>query len=200
MFCPICGFEERETNQFCRACGSGLSVVRAAIETPDKITHSAVLARSEVGKAFASKIREADASNLPAIVETVLPEIEKFLESPEEKRLRRVRNGSVVASIGFGVSAAFSLIAFYLENELIILAGLGFITFVIGISLLLNGLFFTVSRKEIANKSDEADGQRSIDGGNEANLIDKIDSNPGDRGVGSVVESTTRNLTKHNAE
>jgi len=101
MFCPSCGLEERQLNQFCRACGADLRLFRNALERPDNITQSAVSAHKEIGSAIAAKIRETkSAGELAKVTRKVLPEIEKFLESPEEKRLRRVRGGTMVASIG----------------------------------------------------------------------------------------------------
>ena len=60
MFCPGCGLEEIQSNQFCRACGSDLRRVRAAVALPDSITASAVSARDEIGRAVAAKIRETE--------------------------------------------------------------------------------------------------------------------------------------------
>ena len=103
MFCPSCGSEERQASQYCRACGTDLRPVRVSIERPDSITASAVSAREEIGRAVAEKIREVeDSRDLKRVAEDVLPQIEKFLESYEEKRLRRVRAGVVVAASGFG--------------------------------------------------------------------------------------------------
>ena len=103
MYCPGCGSEERQASQFCRACGTDLRGVRVSLERPDSVTASAVTAREEIGRAVAQKIREVqDARELKKVAEDVLPEIEKFLESYEEKRLRRVRAGVVVAASGLG--------------------------------------------------------------------------------------------------
>src|SRR6266852_8065827 len=103
MFCPGCGSEERQASQFCRACGTDLRVVRVSLERPDSITASAATAREDIGRAVAEKIREVeDADDLKRVAEDVLPEIEKFLESYEEKRLRRVRAGVIVAASGLG--------------------------------------------------------------------------------------------------
>src|SRR6185369_3315944 len=103
MFCPSCGSEERQASQYCRACGTDLRVVRVSLERPDTITASAVTAREEISRAVAQKIREVqDAHELKKIAEDVLPEIEKFLESPEEKKLRRIRAGVIVAASGLG--------------------------------------------------------------------------------------------------
>src|SRR3954469_10965542 len=110
MFCPSCGSEERQASQYCRACGTDLRTVRISLERPDSITASAVSARDEIGRAVAQKIREVqDARELKKVAEDVLPQIEKFLESPEEKRLRRMRAGVVVASIGAGVTIMMAL-------------------------------------------------------------------------------------------
>ncbi len=74
MFCPSCGLEERQLNQFCRACGADLRNVRFALEKPDNITASAVSAREEIGRAVAAKIRETNSANeLKKVAENVLP-------------------------------------------------------------------------------------------------------------------------------
>ena len=82
MFCPNCGSEDRQANQFCRSCGADLRVVQIAVSRPDQITASAASARDEIGRANAAKIRETQSvSELGEVAEEVLPEIEKFLES-----------------------------------------------------------------------------------------------------------------------
>lgn len=166
MFCPGCGIEENQTNQYCRACGTDLRPARKMLEMPDSITASAATAREEIGRAFAAKIRDAeDGRDLKIVAENVLPEIEKFLESPEEKRLRRMRLGTLLSSIGMGVAIAFIFIhGATRKEEFIILAGLGTVLFFIGLSFLLNGVFLTVPKKNVADRSGDADEQRALDG------------------------------------
>ena len=164
MFCPGCGLEERQFNQFCRSCGTNLLPVRSALEKPDSITQSAVSAREEIGRAIAAKILEAkSAKELVIVTDDVLPEIEKFLESPEEKRLRRVRGGTIIASIGLGAAIAFGAVATLVDQGLAIVAALGLITFLIGLSFIINGLLFTVPKKRLSDKSLEAKKQRELD-------------------------------------
>ena len=104
MFCPSCGSEEHQASQFCRACGTDLRVVRMSLERPDSITESAVSAREEIGRAVAEKIRQMeDARYMRRFAQYVLPKIDKFLESPEEKRLRRLRSGSITSLIGLAI-------------------------------------------------------------------------------------------------
>src|SRR5437763_8308370 len=105
MFCPSCGSEERQASQYCRACGTDLRPVRVSLERPDSITASAVSAREDIGRAVADRIREVeDAHELKKITDDILPQIEKFLVSHEEKRLRRMRAGVVKAAAGLGTS------------------------------------------------------------------------------------------------
>ncbi len=163
MFCPGCGLEERQSNQFCRACGTNLRPVRLALERPDNITASAVSARDEIGRAIAAKIRETDsASELKKVAEKVLPEIEKFLESPAEKRLRRIRTGVIMSAIGIGAALTFLLLMMNGANTLFMI-GAGLITFLIGLGIVINGLLFTIPPKSVADNSLDARSQRELD-------------------------------------
>src|SRR6267143_3091715 len=148
MFCPSCGSEERQATQFCRACGIDLRAVRVTLEQPDSVTAIAVSAREEIGRAVAEKIREVeDARDLKRVAEDVLPQIEKFLESYEEKRLRRVRAGVIVAASGFGTGILGLIMSAVLHGgdaeSALLVVGLGAVALVIGIGLLLNGMMFT---------------------------------------------------------
>jgi hypothetical protein len=165
MFCPNCGIEETQVNQFCRACGTDLRRVRYAVESPDNVTASAVSARDEIGRAVAFKIRETQSVyELKKVAEDVLPEIEKFLESPEEKRLRRMRVGTLISSIGFGAAIAFAIISIFVQEEkMLTIAGLGLITFFIGLSFVINGLLLTVPKKSLSDRSSDAEQQRALD-------------------------------------
>jgi hypothetical protein len=165
MFCPGCGLEERQSNQFCRACGADLRTVRTALERPDKITASAVSARDEIGRAIAARIRETtSAKELEKVAEDVLPALEKFLESPQEKRMRRVRVGTLISSIGLGAALAFSMAAVLIGDKgVFMIAGMGVVTFFIGLSFIINALLFTVPKKNLPDKSSDAESQRELD-------------------------------------
>src|SRR5213079_2636495 len=148
MFCPSCGSEERQASQFCRACGSDLRVVRLSLERPDSITASAVSAREEIGRAVAQQIRQVeDARELKKVAEDVLPQIEKFLESPEEKRLRRMRAGVILSSVGAGVTIMMAMMSFIARaadlEGFMGGAGAGVVLFFIGLGFLLNAFLFT---------------------------------------------------------
>jgi len=193
MFCPECGIEERHSNQFCRACGSDLRRVRSAVESPDTITASAVSARDEIGRAIAAKIRETrTAEELAVVAEEVLPEIEKFLESPEEKRRRRIRLGMLLSSIGLGAAIGISLVSMVMaDGDVIFLAALGIVTFFLGLGFILNGVFLTVPRKTLPDRSSEADSQRQLDG------LPADTNEPKSPLPASLFSSVTENTTQH---
>lgn len=155
MYCPTCGSEERQLSQYCRACGTDLRSVRLTLEKLDPVTASAVTARDRISQAVAEKIREAQsATELHKVAEDVLPEIEKFLESPEERRLRRVRTGVIISFIGCG-AALGGAIASMQDESLFVLMVPGIAAFFIGLALILNGLLFTVTKKKLPLKADE---------------------------------------------
>ena len=198
MFCPSCGIEERQSNQFCRACGTDLRRVRVAVESPDNITASAVSARDEIGRAVAFKIRETQTVyDLKKVAEDVLPEIEKFLESPEERRLRRIRVGTLISSIGIGATIAFALVSMFSKDDgILFFAGLGIVTFFIGLSFVINGLLLTIPKKGLSDKSLDAQDQRELDAHNnelngQTNELVLPESN---QVFSSVIENTTKHL------
>ncbi len=193
MFCPSCGLEDKLVNQFCRACGADLRVVRGALAKPDGITSSAATARDEIGRAFASKIREMQtAVEVKIITEDVLPQIEKFLESPAEKRLRRIRVGTIISSVGLGVTLLLAPFA-VIDPTAVFFPAIGLLVFFIGLALVLNGRFFTVPPKTIDDRSTDAARQRELD----ANTADRfVLSEAANYEFSSVIENTTRQLKK----
>ena len=210
MFCPSCGSEERQASQYCRACGTDLRSVRAGLEHPDSITASAVSAREEIGRAVAQKIREIeDPRYLRRITERVLPRIEKFLESPEEKRLRRLRRGTVMALVGLGVGIPAIILAGITNKDdaftfLMFMLLLATTTFATGLGLVLNGLMFSKPGKTLPDKSANAEMQNLLDAGYVPPPIRSSEAQPSFRSQttsnlspssgSSVTEGTTHHL------
>lgn len=204
MYCPSCGSEERQLSQFCRACGTDLRIVRNSLENPDAITQSAISAREHIGMAVADKIRQmSSAKDLEKVAEDILPPFEKFLESPEEKRLRRIRAGVITACIGFAASLALLLVSLALDDGNVLpFITPAFITFIVGLGIVLNGLLFTVPRKTLPGDARDALSQRELDSGiNRAlyeapapgNLTNELGPSTKPRTV-SVTEHTTHHL------
>jgi hypothetical protein len=199
MFCPSCGSEECQASQYCRACGTDLRPVRVSLERPDSITASAVSAREEIGRAVAQKIREVDdARELKKVAEDVLPQIEKFLESYEEKRLRRMRAGVVVSSIGVGFTILMMLMTAVAREAdvqgFIGGVGMGIVTFCIGLGLLLNAFLLTRPRKSLEDHSADARAQNLLDAGYAPPQIRSQTTSNLAQPAGSVTEHTTLHL------
>ena len=165
MYCPSCGSEERQLSQFCRACGTDLRIVRNSLENPDAVTQSAISAREHIGMAVADKIRQmSSAKELERVAEDVLPHFEKFLESPEEKRLRRIRSGIITAAIGFGATFVLWIMAMD-KTGFIPFITPALITFLVGVGMIVNGLLFTVPHKQLPGDAYDALSQKVLDSG-----------------------------------
>jgi len=209
MYCPSCGSEERQLSQFCRACGTDLRIVRNSLENPDAVTQSAISAREHIGMAVADKIRQmSTAKDLERVAEDVLPHFEKFLESPEEKRLRRIRAGILTAAIGLGASIVGLVVAMD-KPEIIPYITPALITFLVGLGVILNGLLFTLPRKSLPGDAYDALSQKVLDSNanvsrlpyeapaaaslpSAANLTNELA--PAPRSQSSITEHTTHHL------
>jgi hypothetical protein len=196
MFCPSCGSEERQLSQFCRGCGVDLRAVRAGLERPDAVTSSAAKARDEIGRAIASKIRELEGSGeLKEVAEDVLPKIEQFLESPEEKRLRRMRTGVITSSAGLGAMLMFLIVAMVTGNEEIIVAfGAAAVAFIIGLGIIINGKLLSVQRGQVSPRAPETLPHSSPDQLPEIAVAKPVELHPA-LPPPSVVEHTTHKLS-----
>ena len=198
MYCPSCGSEERQLSQFCRACGTDLRVVRNSLEHPDAITASAISAREQIGMAVADKIRQmSSAKDLEKVAEDVLPSFEKFLESPEEKRLRRIRNGVITAAVGLGPGLVFLVLAMD-KGDFFPFIIPWLVTFFVGIGVIINGLLFTLPRKELPGNQFDAMSQRALDMNRvvyEAPPARTNELAQGTHPQASITEHTTHHLT-----
>lgn len=197
MYCANCGTEDSQANQFCRSCGSDLLSVRNALLRPDRVTESAALARDEIGRAIAAKIREVrTASELSTVAEEVLPEVEKFLESPQEKRLRRMRVGTILSSIGLGAAVGISIVSQFMgDADVIFLAALGLVCFFLGLGFILNGVFLTVPRKAVQYGASNAGSQQALDEESSTTAAELAVSEANSL-FPSVTEHTTRQLER----
>jgi hypothetical protein len=148
MYCPSCGSEDKQLSQFCRTCGTDLRFARPSNDRVDALTASAITAREQIGLAIAEKIRQVESSrDMRRLAQHVLPAFEKFLRSPEEKRLRRIRAGVLTTGIGLAASIG-SLLGSFAEEDFVGMLIPSFITFMVGLAVLVNGLLFTVRKQK----------------------------------------------------
>ena len=201
MFCPHCALEDRNQSQFCRACGTELHVVRTSLERSDEVTSSAITAREEIGLAIAAKIKELrSARDLRRVVEDVLPKVEKFLESPEERRMRQSREGVITAAFGLGTILSCLLVNSFNHNQDkaflgFIGVGVGMMIFLVGIGIVMNARWFTVLPKgtvpALGNLKKQIRNERVTTGTLEQESPLQPPSN-----IASVTEGTTRHMTR----
>ncbi|HET9712115.1 MAG TPA: hypothetical protein VFP64_09555, partial [Pyrinomonadaceae bacterium] len=196
-----CGSEERQLSQFCRACGTDLRIVRNSLENPDAITQSAVSAREHIGMAVADKIRQmSSAKELKKVAEDILPPFEKFLESPEEKRLRRIRAGVVTAAIGLGATIVTFLMTLE-KMDIFPFVTPALVTFLVGLGIIINGLLFTVPKKKLPGDSYDALAQNLLDSTATKQLYEAPaprnltnELTPATKSPASITEHTTHHL------
>lgn len=165
MFCPNCGSEERQLSQYCRGCGMDLRVVRTGLERSDQASSTADDARAEIGRAIAERIRELKTGReLVRLTNHVLPRVDRFLESAEEKRLRRMRAGLITSSVGLGGILMFMMIALASGKEVFLVpAAAAMVTLIIGLGVLISGKMLSVPKKKFADSSEENLNQEIAD-------------------------------------
>lgn len=147
---------------------------------------------------MAEKIAQMESGeDLAEVLEEVLPQIEKFLESPEERRLRRVRAGVIVAAIGLGATVITFFMAMSKSDIFpylgLSLMGLSLITFLIGLGFILNGMVFTLPPKEFPKRLSSPTGPQPLDQLSEAQPV-AASSVGRPLSAGSVTEHTTQHL------
>lgn len=201
MFCPNCGIDDPNNNQFCRSCGTSLQAVRSVLEHPDAITTSAVTAREGIGRAIAEKIAEfEDANELRQSVHELLPAIQRFLESPEERRLykqeqrlNQVREGMLTSVVGLAIVIPSLLLSWMVhEEKILIVSALGLLVFLIGLGITITAWWFTGLPKAFPSSSQNTNTEvEPVEEPKSLLVGDVPQQHPN---IQSVTEGTTREL------
>lgn len=196
MYCPSCGLQETQSNQYCRSCGTDLRNARTVIESPHKLGASHSSARNEIGRALAAKIQNTSSSSeLTEFTKKILPDVEKFLESPQERKMRRIRNGSMVAFVGLGVMIGFFLATIFgADQEVILMSAFGLVAMFVGFAMVINGVHFTVpvGEQEMPETADDISGE--VPGHKNSATNDLLMPATAQQEFSSVTEHTTKHL------
>lgn len=194
MFCPQCGNKQNDELKFCNLCGANLYAVRQVVgtrEADDKFDWS----RTWVAEMFMS---EAERKRRQAEIER------QRGVTPEIKRYNEIKAGVIVSSVGLAVMLFLYVIGTALVHsgqnppgDAEILGSIwvaGFIPFMVGVALIVNGLF--VSRKivELQRRAQQPDADALAGGAGQPALKPADPSEFITPGY-SVTEGTTRHLT-----
>jgi len=153
MFCPQCGSTQSDELKFCKSCGANLQAVRLAAasrEDADKFDWS----KTWVAEMFLSESERKRRNEAIERQRGITPEI---------KRYNEVKAGVIVSCVGLGVMIFLNI---FIDG--VILSGgpsageaeilrrvwvSGIIPFLVGLALIINGLFVSKRQAEAARRA-----------------------------------------------
>jgi len=193
MFCPQCGNKQSDELKFCNLCGANLYAVRQVVgtrEADDKFDWS----RTWVAEMFMS---EAERKRRTAELER------QRGVTPEIKRYNEIKAGVIVSLSGVGV-----MIFLYVLGMAIFRSGqnppgdaeiirsiwvAGVIPFVVGLALIINGLFVSKKIVELHRRERQSELD-ALAGGGEQPALKSADTSEFIHPDFSVTEGTTKHL------
>ncbi len=189
MICPRCSSNQNDEIKFCTTCGANLEAVREALEVrePKKFDWSDTWVAEMFMSGKAAEMRKLEMERRMGI-------------TPEIKRYQEIKAGVIVSSIGVAVSI---FLFFFMQGivgkvepdarEIITRVWIaGIIPFMVGLALIINGLFVSKKMVEIQNREKRTEGLE--EGATPRSLRPADTSEFIPTGV-SVTEGTTRHLS-----
>jgi zinc-ribbon domain len=188
MYCPSCGTEVSDQTKYCTKCGVNLRRVKGVL-----------------GKGGAG-VKKGDDWEPFWLEERRARNEARKKKTPEVKRLEEIKAGVITSSVGFGLmvflSLLFDAVASTIEgpggNILRSLWAVGLIPFMIGLGILVNGLFVSKRIVELKRQQETKDQQsplfsapNSLDTSPVARLVEPSQPQISDF---SVTETTTTKL------
>jgi len=188
MFCPACGLQVNDDLKFCRQCGANLRGVR------DAMTSNSAEGKSDWNKTWWAEIAHAHAMKELGIG-----------VSPEEKSLNEMKGGVITSFVSVGLMIFLHFFFKVVtrgnyDNFAEMLRSLwlvGIIPFLVGISIIFNGLF--ISRRLVKLKeqqSQPATPTSQAPAALPAKTTDQLVANAAQPAGHSVTEDSTLHLTE----
>ena len=193
MFCPQCGAKQSDELRFCKSCGANLYAVRQMVATPEpgeKFDWSKTWVAEMFFSEAERKRRKEELDRQRGI-------------TPEVKRHNEIKAGVITGCVGLGLAI---FLKFLFEG--IILGGnippnaveiigrlwiVGVIPFLLGIALIINGLFVSKSLVKILQQESEK-GPDALAKGPEPHALRSADTTEFTPSPFSVTEETTKHL------
>ena len=154
MFCPQCGSTQSDELKFCKTCGANLQAVRLAAASRSEDADKFDWSKTWVAEMFMSESERKRRNEAIERQRGITPEV---------KRYNEIKAGVIVASVGLG-----AMIFLYVFMQGIILSGqngpgdneilsriwvAGVVPFLIGLALIINGLFVSKLQIEAARRA-----------------------------------------------
>jgi len=199
MFCPRCGSTQSEDLRFCKVCGANLYAVRQVVdsrETDEKFDWN----KTWVGEMFLSRqeaLRQKE-------------ELERRRGiTPEVKRHNEIKAGVIVSSAGIGVAVFLNVLMQGIilggevsQDEVVILSRIwvvGIIPLLVGLALILNGVFVSKRLSKIARRA-EHQGSNMLETETDPSSLPSRETTEFIPSSFSVTEGTTRHLRGQKSE
>ena len=194
MFCPQCGSTQNDELKFCKSCGVNLDAVRQAAAMRDP-SEKFDWSRTWVAEMFLS---ESERKRRNEQIER-----ERGI-TPEMKRYTEIKAGVITSSVGVGL-----MIFLYALMQGIILSGhnppsdaailsriwiAGVIPFLVGVALIINGLFVSKRQVEIARQRQQT-GENALKSAGETPALRPADTAEFIPPSFGVTEGTTKHLS-----
>jgi hypothetical protein len=202
MFCPQCGQKQSDELKFCNLCGANLLAVRQVValrEGEEKFDWS----RTWVAEMFMSeterKRRQAEIERQAGV-------------TPEMKRYNEIKAGVIVSCVGFAV-----MVFLYNIMDGIVRSGqnppsdaailnsvwvAGLIPIMVGVALIINGLFVSRKMVELARRQQQQQSAppNTLDAAPERPPLRSADTSEFLPPAHSVTEGTTKHLSEQYRE
>jgi hypothetical protein len=196
MFCPKCGSIQSDELKFCKSCGANLFAVRQVVDTRETTKNS------DWGQNWVAEVVHTQEESKRRKEET---ERQRGITPEIKLRYDEIKAGIITGTVGIGIA-----IFLYVFMQGIILSGnvtpnsaeilsrlwiAGVLPLLVGISLIINGLFVSKKLVEIARKDSQALPNKQ-EGDPNSHSLRPADTTEFIPSSFSVTEQTTKHLRR----